>query len=76
MSAKFEILDVAWAKQLEGGLEEYLTKLFESVDDGEDVETESNLPYCGCDVCHTRETISYLVPRIVQGYRDGKVLVD
>jgi hypothetical protein len=75
MKLKFEILDVEWAKKLEVGLEEYLMSLLESVDSGEDIDTESGIPYCGCDVCHTRETISYLTPRIIEGFTSQKVTV-
>jgi hypothetical protein len=74
----FEIRDGEWANNLQNGLEGYMMGLYESVDapfDSEesDVETESGIPFCGCNVCESREIISYLTPRIIKGYIDEKV---
>lgn len=52
--------------------------LYDSVDAEEgtpaaEVETESGLVFCGCNVCESREILSYIVPRAIKGYLDGKV---
>ena len=73
---KFTILDRDWAQDLERGFEEYICKCVDSLDSDEEFETESGIFYCGCDTCYNRETISYLTPRIIQGYLDGKVTID
>ena len=69
----FLINDHEWAKELEKGLEEYMDTLAMGVDSDEDAETETGVPYCGCSDCHSRETISWLVPRIAQGLKTGKI---
>ena len=80
MPMKFEIRDGEWATELQNGLEEYMGGLYESVDAEEGtpefekgVETESGIPFCACNVCEGREILSFLAPRIVRGYIDGKL---
>lgn len=75
---KFEIRDPEWAQNLQNELEEYMFKLYESVDaeDGSpesDPFTESGLPFCACSVCEGREILSFLSPRIIKGYLDKKI---
>jgi hypothetical protein len=75
---KFEIRDPEWAQDLQNGLEEYMGKLYESVDAEEgtpeaDPFTESGLPFCSCNVCESREILSFIAPRVIKGYIDGKI---
>jgi hypothetical protein len=77
----FEIRDAEWAQELQHGLEEYLMSLYDAVyaddasGDFEDAadNTESGISFCGCNVCEGREILSYVTPRIIQGFLDGKV---
>jgi hypothetical protein len=32
--------------------------------------------FCGCDTCFWREALFFLVPRIIEGYKTGKIVVD
>ena len=75
---KFEIRDPEWAQDLQNGLEEYMGKLYESVDAEEgtpeaDPFTESGIPFCACNVCESREILSFVAPRVIKGYLDGKI---
>jgi len=75
---KFEIRDSEWAQDLQNGLEEYMGKLYESVDAEEgtpeaDPFTESGIPFCACNVCESREILSFVAPRVIKGYLDGKI---
>jgi hypothetical protein len=75
---KFEIRDPEWAQDLQNGLEEYMGKLYDSVDAEEgtpeaDPFTESGLPFCACNVCESREILSYIAPRVIKGYLDKKI---
>jgi hypothetical protein len=74
---KFEVLDPEWAANLQRGLGDYMTTLYDSIDSGEEVETESGAPYCGCNDCEDRELLTYMAPRIIVGYQQKKIdLVD
>lgn len=76
MSKEFTVNDEAWAQGLEKGVEDYTDMLFEAVWDGtEEVvpETLSGEPFCGCSSCFWRETLFFLVPKIIKGYEDGKL---
>lgn len=76
MSKEFSVNDEAWAQGLEKGVEDYTDMLFEAVWDGtEEVvpETLSGEPFCGCSSCFWRETLFFLVPKIIKGYEDGKL---
>ena len=77
---KFEIRDGEWAADLQNGLEEYMSGLYESVDAEEGtpefqkgLETESGVPFCACNVCEGREILSFIAPRVIRGYLDGKI---
>ena len=75
---KFEIRDPAWAQDLQNGLEEYMGTLYDSVDAEEgtpeaDPFTESGIPFCACNVCESREILSFVAPRVIRGYIDGKI---
>jgi len=80
MAMKFEIRDGDWATDLQNGLEEYMSGLYESVDAEEGtpeyekgLETESGIPFCACNVCEGREILSFVAPRVIRGYLDGKI---
>ena len=77
---RFEIRDPEWAQNMQTGLEGYMTSLYESVDAEEGTpeaemanQTESGIPFCPCNVCETREILSYVAPRIIKGYLDKKI---
>ena len=76
----FEHLDEEWAHKLEVELEEYmgqLTALVYGEDEvDEDFETLSGEGYCGCTTCEVREILFFVVPRAIQGFLDGKVLLE
>lgn len=77
MSEKeFVVNDAEWAHDLEKGVEIYTDMLFEAVwDNDEDAisETKSGEPFCGCAACFWRETLFFLVPKIIRGYEEGKL---
>ena len=75
---KFEIRDPAWFQEVQDGLEEYMGKLYKSVDAEKGTPeaspfTESGLPFCSCNVCEGREIVSFIAPRVIKGYLDGKI---
>ena len=37
------------------------------------VETPSGYPYCGCEDCWVRETLTIAVPRVAQAYAEGLI---
>lgn len=52
--------------------------LYDSVDAEEgtpeaDPFTESGIPFCACNVCESREILSFIAPRVIKGYIDGKI---
>ena len=58
--------------EVEDGLAGYMIRLYESLDDDTvDGTTFSGLPFCGCDVCQTRETLAWLVPTILTLQQGG-----
>ena len=76
MTKKFVVNDEGWAQVLEKGVEDYTDMLMDAVYEGtedEITETISGEPFCGCSQCFWRETLFYLVPRLLEGYESGKV---
>lgn len=76
MSKEFSINDQEWAVELEKGVESYTDMLFEAVFEGteeEITETLSGEPFCGCAQCFWRETLFFLVPKLLKGYEEGKI---
>ena len=76
MNKKFSINDQLWAEDLERGVEAYTDMLFEAVYEGteeEITETLSGEPFCGCSRCFWRETLFYIVPKLLKGYEEGKI---
>ena len=76
MSKQFSINDLEWSTELEKGVETYTDMLFEAVWEGEEEEVPETLsgePFCGCSTCFWREALFYLVPRLLEGYNEGKI---
>jgi hypothetical protein len=72
------IKDTDWASKLQKDLSQYIDELTESIDteyqnDDDIPETVTGAPYCGCDTCHYREILAYTIPKIIQGYKEGKI---
>ena len=68
--------DSQWAREMERSFEAYLDNCVESVDSDESFETESGEMFCGCSECYTRESIMWLIPRIIDAYRAGVIEED
>lgn len=73
---EFSLPDELWSKDLEQGVMRYTDSLYESVYEDISVDTLTGELFCGCDTCFWRETLSYLVPRIIEGYKNGKIILD
>jgi hypothetical protein len=76
MPKEFSINDQEWAEELERGIEAYTDMLFEAIYEGtedEITETISGEPFCGCSRCFWRETLFYVVPKLLRGYEEGKI---
>lgn len=73
--SKFVINDTAWAHYISAELAEYMENCAALVfdDPAPEFTTLSGEEYCGCEVCESRETLHFLVPRILQAYKEGKV---
>lgn len=70
-------VDLELAQDLETGLEDYLYGLLDGMD-GESDEppgTESGIPFCGCSVCVNRETLAWLLPRILRAQAEDRIAV-
>lgn len=79
MTKKFNVIDVDWSMQLEKGVEDYTDMLFEATWEGGDdevTETLSGEPFCGCSTCFWREALFFLVPRLIEGYNEGKIEIE
>jgi len=79
MSSGFEVIDQQWAEELERGVEAYTDMLFEAIYEGteeEITETVSGEPFCGCNRCFWRETLFYIVPKLLRGYEEGKIQLE
>jgi hypothetical protein len=76
----FEYIEEEWAHELEVGLEEYMGQLsallYDEDELADDFETVSGEGYCGCSTCEIREILSFVVPKAIQGYLDGKVMIE
>jgi hypothetical protein len=57
--------------EMEQGLNAYMASLHGSIDNTEPVETLSGEPFCGCETCHTREILAYVVPRVLFAQDQG-----
>lgn len=78
MTDKTQINDPDWASKLQQELTEYIDELQESIDieyenDEDCPETITGAPYCGCHTCYYREILAFTIPKIIEGYKTGKV---
>jgi len=76
MPKNFIVNDQDWAHTLEKGVEDYTDMLMDAIYEGTDDEVSETLSgelFCGCSQCFWRETFFYLVPRLLEGYEEGKV---
>ena len=76
MPKKFTVNDQDWAHKLEKGVEDYTDMLMDAIYEGSEeeiTETISGELFCGCAPCFWREALFYLVPRLLEGYNEGKV---
>ena len=70
-------------EMLELEYETYLERLFETMIVNDNLEiheeplpsvpTASGTDFCGCDVCCTRETFAFLMPRFLKLYEQGYI---
>ena len=81
----FSIIDFQWSQDLENEFTTYMANC-ESTIDAEfyegtefeienDFETLSGQPFCGCETCYVREELWFLVPRIIDAYKKGQIVV-
>lgn len=63
----------AFADELQQGLTEYTLDCMNSIDSGKPFTTLSGEPYCGCPTCDVRETLAYVVPRVLYAQSIGLV---
>lgn len=76
---EFYLTDDNWSEKLEEGVEHYTDMLFEamwSTDEESIAETISGEPFCGCSACFWREALFFLVPKIIVGYKEGKIVLE
>ena len=71
--SSFYINDPEWASELQRNLDDYMMRLYDGLESGEDVETVSGQPFCECSDCHWREVLAFVAPIIMQGQLDGKI---
>lgn len=68
--------DVEAMEFLELQYEEYIDRLFASLNDDEGLDdTESGIFFCGCETCYVRETFAFLMPRFIDLYSKGLITV-
>lgn len=77
----YQINNPKWLQETIEGLSRYIDGLNGTLisphfgtDEVEVVSPVSGELYCGCDVCLRRETVAYLIPVIVEGYKDGRIM--
>jgi hypothetical protein len=77
----YEVSSKKWLLEQMQGLDNYLGNLNEhiltvdgKVDEVEIVAPASNSLYCGCADCVRREVFAYLIPVIIEGYKDGRIM--
>ena len=69
----FIVKDEKWAEELQEGLEEYLMRCQDSIDENEEFKTMSGELYCGCNVCYYREMLFFVAPEIMRGQNEQKI---
>ena len=77
MSKKeFTVNDQDWAHELEKGVETYTDMLFEAMWETSEEgisETLSGELFCGCGTCLWREAMTYITPKLLKGFEEGKI---
>ena len=83
MNDKFTINDPEWAEKFQKEAEEYMDNLYDQLWEGvegdveAEIKTHSGDPFCGCNACHWREVLVFVVPRVLLASQEGKIsLVD
>jgi len=81
----FSIIDFHWSQELENEYTEYMSKCEAQIDRDfyeetdleveDEFETLSGQPFCGCETCYVREELFFLVPRIIEAYKKGQIVV-
>ena len=67
-----------WAVRLEADFDEYMERLYESLEsDGDDgmVDIAGEF-FCGCSTCDRRATWTFLMVRFAEAYRDGIITLE
>lgn len=59
-----------WWELVKDSYEIYMGELMEALDGDFDYPTVSNVPFCGCDVCFTREQMTFLFNAFAKGYTE------
>lgn len=54
-------------------MDQLMTEVMEGYGEEGPMDTESGFPFCGCDTCVVRETMSYLMPRVLDLYEQGLI---
>ena len=76
-----DLVDSEWMAKIESDYFDYFDHLYELLNEENydepampsDFEPLSGEPFCGCHICNLRETIVFLAPLIIRGYKDGKI---
>lgn len=81
----FSIVDFQWSQELENDFTTYMANCESQIDAefyegtelevSNDFETLSGQPFCGCETCYVREELFFLVPRIIEAYKKGQIVV-
>ena len=73
----FQINDTTWAVEVQNELNEYIDTLqawyVYGEEEGEEPETVSGLPYCGCETCYWREVLAFVSPRIMNAQNSKQI---
>jgi hypothetical protein len=80
----FSITDFQWSQDLENEFTTYMANCESQIDRSfydeegieleEDFETLSGQPFCGCSTCYVREELFFLIPRILEAYKNGQIV--
>jgi hypothetical protein len=77
----FNIVDFQWSQELENKFTDYISNCESLIewdfynDTEPEFETLSGQPFCGCETCYVREQLFFLVPRIIEAYKKGQIVV-
>lgn len=80
---KYVHTDMEWAQNLERSFKQYMESCEEQIDaewfgdvSDEEFQTVSGELFCGCPECYSREAIMFLIPHIIDGYKEGKLTLE